>query len=947
MPLPTEGIRSSNANGPGFATATASAQLLSEHLPTPAIWDAKISGPDPDSNLLMHSSSGSVAAPHLLSTGDAGNSGVQEPTTAMLDACIRDLTRRRIAMAQQHVAATATGGGGGSMDMAAAAGMGMAVKGLDDHRIGFLPMGRMNGMDGIGMQTGVMGDGRMNSVAAAGGMMGGRAEGEVGSGSRRGGTGLADFAGTADSFAQAFVDRWASTNSAAGATATLSRGGGGVPPAGLNNGYLHSISSDRNDINDSVSSSGGCGARGSNKLWWVCDYCKNKAFMSREELLEHESYCEVNPTRSSSKSGGKESRAEKILSGGGMVGNGWNTGLGGTSAAIKAMSSAVGMIGSNQMHSLGSHSRPGSINSSAHGDHPGLHHTGMAGHHPMGSRAPPLQSTWLPPGINPYFGVNDASMAMNPHTIMYGMGGGMPYAPDGMSSMMADAVTQAAEHTARRKLITVQAISPELIEASKGPFRQLRKPIALALKEDKDWLTPLHCFVRKHCVEVFTATELDVQTPSKGKRKPIQVGQIGIRCLHCHEGRMDTDPNRERGSVYYPTSLSSIYNATMNLLQRHLRACPKVPDSIMEQYKELKDDDARSGTSKAYWIESAKSLGFVDTLNGIKLSAKEPPPPPSTSESQKQTNEARRCNEIRTDSEDRESDVGEDGKGANNKSALDDAGTATEENVEVEKEISGDENDDAEEDIGADEAEEDSAEKKKENHLLADAPPLVTPADKNTSTAFSFLLLSQMQSCVFTEADRLGKRKGLPPGFAGLACKHCFGGYGSGRYFPSSIKTISDTSKTLNVLHNHMTRCRRVPKEVLEELEVARATHDEERAKMKFGSQKAFFAKIWSRLHDSRPDGVVIKPPPRKPSNTTANGGLQRLPSAASVPSSSSQGSAMAIHGWGAAGVGTNGIAKPSPPVMSAHMAMALGMCGGAANSMQYPMLMGEASIPK
>eukprot|EP00986_Skeletonema_menzelii_P016814 scaffold16044_cov124-Skeletonema_menzelii.AAC.2 len=26
-----------------------------------------------------------------------------------------------------------------------------------------------------------------------------------------------------------------------------------------------------------------------------------------------------------------------------------------------------------------------------------------------------------------------------------------------------------------------------------------------------------------------------------------------------------------------------------------------------------------------YWVESAKSLGFVDTLNGIKLSAKTPP----------------------------------------------------------------------------------------------------------------------------------------------------------------------------------------------------------------------------------------------------------------------------------------------------------------------------------
>lgn len=70
-----------------------------------------------------------------------------------------------------------------------------------------------------------------------------------------------------------------------------------------------------------------------------------------------------------------------------------------------------------------------------------------------------------------------------------------------------------------------------------------------------------------------------------------------------------------------------------------------------------------------------------------------------------------------------------------------------------------------------------------------------------------------------------------------------------GHFFPSSIKTLSDTSKTLNVLHNHMMRCRKCPAEVRESLERLRGTHDEERAKMKFGSQKAFFARIWDRLH--------------------------------------------------------------------------------------------------
>lgn len=93
---------------------------------------------------------------------------------------------------------------------------------------------------------------------------------------------------------------------------------------------------------------------------------------------------------------------------------------------------------------------------------------------------------------------------------------------------------------------------PSITARSSGNFTTMDKPIALGLPDDKDWLTPLHCFVRLHCVEVFTATNADVAIPTKGKRKQIQIGQVGIRCPHCHHP--DTGlKSRERGSVYYPT----------------------------------------------------------------------------------------------------------------------------------------------------------------------------------------------------------------------------------------------------------------------------------------------------------------------------------------------------------------------------------------------------------
>ena len=250
----------------------------------------------------------------------------------------------------------------------------------------------------------------------------------------------------------------------------------------------------------------------------------------------------------------------------------------------------------------------------------------------------------------------------------------------------------------------------------------------------------------------------------------------------------------------------------------------------MRRYETLKADDARSGTSKRYWIESALSLGLVDTPNGIRFSALEPPPLPTLTRSQESMVDSTRGQSARRNSNDFFS--------SSSNAVTDDGGKAAPEQT-------GD---------------------APTERALTDTAPLTEPEDKAYSTAFSYHLLSQMQPCVFTEADRLGKRKGLPPGFPGLACRHCFGGYGSGRFFPSSIKTLSDTSKTLNVLHNHMMRCRKCPPDVRETLEKLRGSHDEERAKMKFGSQKAFFARIWDRLHGNKPDhssaGVKRKAPP-------------------------------------------------------------------------------------
>jgi hypothetical protein len=531
-----------------------------------------------------------------------------------------------------------------------------------------------------------------------------------------------------------------------------------------------------------------------NQSWFVCQICNSKAFVSAEEVMQHESICT-----------------------GAMM---MMDSPGNSNHRVKVMDH-------NNMKPMPMHNDPHGMNNMMRPSSNPFHATGnpslsMDQHHGGGSHQHHLhQHRNLSLGLGTMDNSTRGVVSMGMDSSRGGSMGGF----DGSRHMSLGMDSSNGQSSAY------------LMETpmSMGPFAMLNEPVPLAMPSDKDWLTPLHCFVRQHCVEVFTASESDVATPSKGKRKPIQVGQIGIRCPHCHA--VDSEGNskaRERGSVYYPTSISSIYNATMNLLQRHLHSCPAVPSEIMARYETLKADDARSGTSKKYWVESARSLGLVDTPSGIRHSALRPPPLPTLTRQQESTNQTRRNSTEFFSSKSNADMTTSDHNSSSHNVEGNDESSIKEEDGDSESEMNP-----------------------QLLESMSQSSALVADEDLGYATGFSYHLLSQMQQCVFTEADRLGKRKGLPPGFPGLACRHCFGGYGSGRFFPSSIKTLSDTSKTLNVLYNHMMRCRKCPKDIKKKLEGLRGSHDDERAKMKFGSQKAFFARIWERLHGKDAPGTL------------------------------------------------------------------------------------------
>lgn len=151
---------------------------------------------------------------------------------------------------------------------------------------------------------------------------------------------------------------------------------------------------------------------------------------------------------------------------------------------------------------------------------------------------------------------------------------------------------------------------------------------------------------------------------------------------------------------------------------------------------------------------------------------------------------------------------------------------------------------------------------------------LVHPRYRKTTTSFTYALIREMVPCYLNEEDRVGKRRSLPIGYAGLACQYCHDQCSTGRFFPSNIKTMSDTSKSLNIFYNHMLKCHLCPAHIKNELKRMRLYHDLERGSLMHGSQRAFFNRIWNHLHQP----PIDKEPRSLPSQALKSISLPILP---------------------------------------------------------------------
>ncbi len=158
-------------------------------------------------------------------------------------------------------------------------------------------------------------------------------------------------------------------------------------------------------------------------------------------------------------------------------------------------------------------------------------------------------------------------------------------------------------------------------------------PLLLAQDEDHEHLSPLHVFVRKQ-IEIFTATPTELAQPAPGRKQPIQLHQVGLRCIHCRNvpSSMGAKKTKVKRAVCYPSAIGRIYHSVSDMKFDHFTHCKSIPTEVRQTFESLKaasksskekqpksksgKGSSSSSTSK-YYRDSAARMGLVDGPAGI------------------------------------------------------------------------------------------------------------------------------------------------------------------------------------------------------------------------------------------------------------------------------------------------------------------------------------------
>jgi hypothetical protein len=330
------------------------------------------------------------------------------------------------------------------------------------------------------------------------------------------------------------------------------------------------------------------------------------------------------------------------------------------------------------------------------------------------------------------------------------------------------------------------------VEVSSASGHWFSGATSLSIKEsDSEWLSELNCFVRKNCVETFSALQDDVSRTSKRGR--IALHQVGIRCCFCAHVPLK---DKAGAAVSFPTSVSGIYESVKRWQRVHLEVCTEIPEDVQAKLTTLTNTNVWVPTTRQYWTDSAKALGLVDTSDGIRFGID----PIEMQSDAKKLEAIRQINR--------------------NESGLEEQTHAHEGDFKGNSPMPG---------------------------TTQEGDHLVLPEDVDMIPPYVYFLMRQAEGCRFTEADRFVARSKGPVGYPGFQCRHCTGHAGLGKYFPVSAKSLSTNSTSQNI-HAHLLKCRKCPDQVKDRLVQLKV--DKGRSpRLEPGWRKIFFDKVWSRLH--------------------------------------------------------------------------------------------------
>ena len=126
------------------------------------------------------------------------------------------------------------------------------------------------------------------------------------------------------------------------------------------------------------------------------------------------------------------------------------------------------------------------------------------------------------------------------------------------------------------------------------------------------------------------------------------------------------------------------------------------------------------------------------------------------------------------------------------------------------------------------------------------------PNGERLLTDFVTVVMEQAIPCRATEIDVEKKFRRIHTGFPGLCCRHCLGAHGEGRYFFSTIESITTAS---TVLEKHLLKCPSLPPGIRDKVVATKITHPGQRKLMETGGQQAYFNRLWDRLRSANIGG--------------------------------------------------------------------------------------------